>query len=494
MLIEREQAETDLLACASFVAERIGNTDGHAATIADLARHYAAQGELDLAAGLADEIRDPHQRDALLSEIAARCADFNDDEYGLQLAEAIEDYGFQQQALHHLAARQAANGRFNDALLTAEQTIDPVAAFGDIAVHLARRNDETRARELIEQIDLPAIRVQVFNEIAAVKIKRGEAADTVLLESLTESEQIEFGEERTQLLLEIAERFHQSGNNERAAVALEGAKQAAENLERRFRDGAFVQIALLFARLGNFAQAESTLKPIKDQQQIAEGHVGIAIEYFSIENHEAALSHLAEAYDVLKSQPAREVRDSAARFNLFATIAIRFAQFGNPERALEIALENPDEDARRAALQTIAAVAVDADKNELAQNALNAIDDYGARVFALVAASDAAAKKGEREKSGQFLAEAHSLSEEVAQLNLRGRNLNEIAVRYADADEAERARQILLESLQTAQKIVDQSQQAAALIDLAETYQKLDLQPETAEQEILKSIVYKRLN
>lgn len=493
MLIEIEQAETDLLSCAAFVAERIGSADGHAASVSDIALRYAAKGELDLAAGLADEIRDPHTRDLVLAEIVARCADHNDDDYGLQLTEAIEDYGYQQQARHNLAARQAFHGRLEEALATAAQMNDSFATNGEIAVRFAHNGDEPRARQLLEQIDFPSVRVQVLNELAAAKIKSGESAETFLIESLSESEQIEFAEERIQLLLEIAERFHDGGQTERAASVLERAKQLAETLEGRFRDSALMQIALLYGRIGNFEKAEQTLEPIEDLQQNASAHAGIALEHQANKDNEHALGSLEEAYAVLKSQPDRAIRDSKSRFNLFATIAIRFAQFGKPERGLEIALENPDEEPRYSALTNIAAISAADGKDELTRQAANAIEDYASRVFAFIAISDSEVKKGDAERSARFLEEAHGLSEEVVQLTLRSQALNDIAERYAKRGDEEKSAALLLESLQIIQMIVDQSHQAGALVALAETYEKLNLKPDEKEFEILNLIVRKRL-
>lgn len=493
MLIEREQAETDLLACAAFVAERIGSADGHAASVSDIALHYANKGELDLAAGLADEIKDPHARDVVLSEIAARCADFNDDEYGLQLAEAIEEYGYQQQARHLLATRQAANGRFDDALATTGLMDDPFAAVGEIAVRLAHNGDEARTRELLEQIDFPTVRVQVLNELAAAKIKRGESGEAVLAESLAESEQIEFVEERTQLLLEIAGRFHESGRNDLAAAALDQTKNLAESLEKRFRDSVLVQIALIYAQIADFEKAEQTLKPIEDLQQIAAAHVGIALEQHHGNNQVGALANLEEAYALLKSQPERQIRDSAARFNLFATIAIRFADFGKSERGLEIALENADEKSRAAALHNIAAISAAAGREDLARQAANVIEDYASRVFALLAISQAEAKRNDAEKSLQYLEEAHGLSEEIQQLTLRVQVLNQIARLFAKSGKQETAIKILFQSLQIAQTIVDQSAQSDALANLAETFENLDLEIGEKEFDVLRLIVRKRL-
>lgn len=490
--IEREKAETDILSCAAFVAERIGSADGHATSISEIALRFAAKGEVDLAAQLADTIHDPHARDVVLSEIAARCVDLNDDEYGLQLVEAMEDYGFQQEALHKIAARQVQNGRIEDALATSEKMDDSVTTAGEIAVRLAHEGDDERVSEMLEQIDFPTVRVQVLNEIAATQIKRGESADAALSEALTEAENIEFAEERVQLLLEIAARFHEANQDKRALEILEKIKQLAETLEPRFSDQTLTQVALFYARLGDFERAENALEAIEDLQQIAAAHAGIALEH-ATSDMERALASLEEAYAVLKSQPERQIRDSKSRFNLFATIAIRFAQFGKPERGLEIALENRDEEPRNIALTNIAAVCATDNKDALARQAVAAIEDYASQIFALVAISDAEAQKSDTEKSLQFLEEAYNLSEEIGRLTLRSQALNEIAARFAERGNKEKAAEILRESLQSAQTILDESHQAIALVNLADTYEKLGIEQSKTEGEILSLIVRKRL-
>jgi tetratricopeptide (TPR) repeat protein len=493
-LIEPEQAENDLLACAAFLAERIASADGHAASVSAAALRYAAHGEVDLAAELADSIGDPHTRDAVLSAIAARCAELNDDDYGFQLVEAMNDYGLQQEALHKIAARQAAAGRFDDALETAKKIDDSFAAVGEIAARFAQTGNFERARNLLEQIDFPSVRMQVLNEIAATQIKRGESPVETLNESIVESKNLEIAEERVQLFLDIAARFCEAGEREKAAIVIDRARQLAERLDARFRDAVFAQIALQHARLNDFAAAESALlAPIADLQQIAAAHVGIAAEHAAAEDFTRAVQSLEEAFAVLKSQPERQIRDSKARFDLWATIAVRLAQYGKPERGLEIALENPDEEPRDIALKHIAAICAAQNKNELARQTISAVENFSARVFALVEISDAETKKGDAMKALQFLNEAHGLSEEIEQLAVRSNALNQIAERFAAQGENAAAVQILRESLEIIEAIRDYSHQSNALLNLAETYDKLNIELSDDDRRILKSIVRRRL-
>ncbi|HZH34358.1 MAG TPA: hypothetical protein VEX64_05920, partial [Pyrinomonadaceae bacterium] len=454
-LIEPDTAESNVFMCAAFVADSVGSAGGHANAASDIALRLAARGELDLAAQLADQIEDPHTRDVALTEIAARCADFDDDEYGLQLAEAIEEYGFQQQAISQLAVRQAERGRLEQSLETANSLDDPSTTLAEIAIRFARQGDVAQAQQIFEQIDFPTVRVQVLNEFAAIKIKNNEPADDLLSDSLAEAENIEYAEERSQLLLEIVSRLLDTKQTERALEVLEKTRQLVNSFEPRFRDQVLTQISSLYAHSGNFEQAEKVLEPIVDLQQTATGHVAIALEHQAQGDTEQAVSSLEEAYATLKSQPEREIRDSKARFNLFATIAVRLAQFGRFERAIEIAVENPVEESRNAALVQIAAICAANQKEELARQAANAIEVLAARQNALIGISDGEIKNGEAEKSLQTLEEAHSLTEEVGQFSLRSEALNQIAVRFVERGEREKAGAVLHENLRVIQTILD---------------------------------------
>lgn len=491
--IEIENAESNPFDCAAFVAERIGSTDGHAEAISAVASRYASKGKLDLAAQLADTIQDPHTRDIALVEVAARCAEFDDDEYGIQLAEAIEEYGFQQQALSNIAVKQAERGALEEALNTANSLDDPFTTLGEIALRFARRDEWERAEEILWKIDLPLIRVQILNELALIKINKGESADELLSESETEAEQIEFTEERIQLLLEIAARRIQAKQNEQAFAILENVRQLASPLDQRFRDQILTQISGLYAHAGNFEQAEKVLEPIADKQQSALAHTAIALEHHASGDSDSAVQSLEEAYAILKSQPEREIRDSRARFNLMTTVSVRLAQLGKPERAIELALENPIEDMRSTALGQIAAICAASGKTELVAQAVNSIEDLSARATALIGVSDGEIKLGETEKSLQTLSEAYLLAEEVEQLPARVSVLNEIAVRFIERGERERAREVLGENLEIIRIILDETQQAVSLSNTAEIYDRFSLELTEAEREILRLIVRKKL-
>jgi len=91
--ISRADAESNFLDAAAYLAESIPAGESHGSAIATVVPQYLEKGKVDLAAELANTVDDPFTRDRLLIAVAGKCAEIDDDEYGLQLVEAIEDPG-----------------------------------------------------------------------------------------------------------------------------------------------------------------------------------------------------------------------------------------------------------------------------------------------------------------------------------------------------------------------------------------------------------------
>ena len=172
--ISREDARGDLLSCAAYLAEEIGGSDDRAEAIAAVIPHYLAKGEVDLAAELSNSVDDPFVRDRLLIAVAAKCAELDDDEYALQLAEAIEEYGLQSQAREAIALTKAEKGDLAGACAVADSVIHPDHALGGIAVKQAERGDEAAALETISEIDYPGSAAIALLAITSMKVEKGE--------------------------------------------------------------------------------------------------------------------------------------------------------------------------------------------------------------------------------------------------------------------------------------------------------------------------------
>src|SRR6476659_8341471 len=96
--ISYEDAQHDLLTAAAYLAERIKSNDGRAEAMNAVVPRFVKLGNVDLAAELANSVDDPFTRDKLLAEVAEKCAQIDDDEYAIQLAESAEEFGLRSQA------------------------------------------------------------------------------------------------------------------------------------------------------------------------------------------------------------------------------------------------------------------------------------------------------------------------------------------------------------------------------------------------------------
>jgi DNA-directed RNA polymerase specialized sigma54-like protein len=114
-LISRDEAESDLVAAAAYLAEAVSSADGRAEAMSAVVPLYLKRNDVDTAAELANSVDDGFTRDRLLTQVAEKCAETDDDEYALQLAEAIEDTGLRSQALERVALIKASKGQLEAA-------------------------------------------------------------------------------------------------------------------------------------------------------------------------------------------------------------------------------------------------------------------------------------------------------------------------------------------------------------------------------------------
>lgn len=490
-LIAIEEARENLLACAAFLAEDIKSADGYGEAMRAIVPVYLEKREVDLAAEFANSVDDPFVRDRLITLVAEKCAAINDDEYALQLIEAIEDKSSQNTALERVALQKSAKGDYAAALEISSTLAHADDALAGIAAHQFVAGDEESALQTIEKIDFPSARVNAYLSIAVENLRKGDTEKAVEFLEKTENaaDEIEFGEERIRALLDAARNFIEAGKNDKAIAALDRARAAAETVEGGYRDYFFAGIALEFLRAGSLDLADRTLDAVSDKTQIASCLVGFAREFFARGEREEALETLEEAYAILKSQREQEIRDSRSRFALFATIAAEFARFEKPERAIETAQENIDETEQTSALAQIAQICTLQEKDDFARQAVQAIQDDAQKMFALIGVSDAKNRAGKREQAVEILNEAAALAETVPQLSARSAAFNEFAKRFLEYDEPEKAREISHENLETIAQIRDESIRAVTLAQLSEIYDQADFSLSDAEKETMLTMI-----
>lgn len=490
-LIQIEQARNNLLDCAAFLAERIKSRDGYGEAMSEIVPRYLQKSEVDLAAQLADAVQDPFVRDKILIETAAKCAAIGDDEYALQLVESVEDYGLQAQARERIALENAAKGDFERAFEIAGALDHADRTFAGIAAHQTAQNDEANALQTVGRIDFPAAKINALQAVAHSFLEKGDDAKVVeLLErAAAAADEIEFPEEKIRALCDTANYFVEAKRNDRAIEIFDRAKTIAERHDSANRDYFLSEIALGFMRAGSLELADRTLDFATDKTQIASTLLGFAQIFWRKGESEDALETVEESYSILKSERDREVRNSRARFTLFGAIAVEFAQFEKSERAIEIAQEIEDETERASALSQIAQVCALQEKEDLMRLAIGAVKEDSERMFALIKVSDA---KKRREKTAEaivILNEAAHLAETVPQLSARSQAFNELAKRFAEYGEIERAREISLENLQTIEQIRDETIRAVSLARLSDVYEAANFELNDAEKSILQLLL-----
>ena len=488
-----EQAREDLLACAAFLAGNIRSSDGHAEALKEIVPRYLEKSEVDRAAELADSIEDPFTRDRLLIAVAEKCAAIDDDEYAFQLVEAIEDTGAQAQARERIAAQKASKNDFANALEIAATLPHADFVYAEIAARQNAEGDEAAAFRIIERIDFANAKAPAFQNIAQFDLQKGETARAVnaLEKAVEAASEIEFIEEKIRAFLEIGKHFIEAGDNGRAIETFDQAKTAAETLNNVHRDAFLANVAHGFLRAGSLELADRTLDLVADKTQISNALLGFAQEFRRKNETEEASESLEESYAILKSQRDDEIRDSRARFALFASIAAEYARSGKAERAVEIAQEIADEASQTSALQQIAQICAMQNQDESARQAVNAIPDDAQKMFALVAVSDAKNSIEDKTAALEFLREAETLAETVPQLAARSAALNELAARFHAHGDAEKSRLILRENLRLIGSIRDESRRAVALAQLSDFYEQLKFDLNDADRELILFLIRK---
>ncbi|MFZ1702359.1 MAG: hypothetical protein WBO10_06145 [Pyrinomonadaceae bacterium] len=491
--ISRERAENDLLDCAAYLAERIRSADGHAEAMNSVLPRYLAKGDVDLAAELANAVDDPYSRDRLLILVAEKCAEIDDDEYALQLADAVEDHGLRAQALERIAIAKAHKGQHEKASEVAESLAHPDQVLAAIAVDQAVKGDAAAAEETFGRIEFATARANGWQQIAAAQLESEspEKAATSLERALGDADEIEHQEERLRALCDIGAAFNDAGRRDLAIETFEIARSSADALDNVHRDFFLVNCALGFLYAGSEELCERTLDLVADKTQMASALLGVARYEWKNDEKENAADTLDEAYEIIRSQRDIETRDSRARNALMASIAVQFCAFGKPDRAVEIAQENQDIEEQYGALTQTAQLLSLRNEDELARQTVNEIPDDANRLFAFVAMSDAKKQINANDEAMQLLDEAAELSETVPQLASRSGVLNEIAERYIVNALTEKARAATLENLAVIAEIRDESSRAASLAGIADVYEASGMELTDGEKALLVHLAQK---
>lgn len=494
-LISRQDAETDLLSCAAYLAETIQSSEGRSVAMMAVIPGFLAKDKVDLAAELANTLDDPYARDHLLGAIAERCAAIDDEEYALQLVEAMDEPAMQAQAMEKVGLQLAALGKTDAARSVADSMDHRDRVLAGIAVRQSGDGGREAAAETLTEIAFPSAAVHALLTIAAASIEKEDmtAAVGALDEAAEHADQIEHVEERIRSLIDIGNSFSAAGRNDRAIETLDKARESAELLDNVHRDGFLAAASIGLLRAGSLELADRILDAVVDKTQIATALLGFSREYWRRNEKVEAMEALEEANAILRSQAEKETRDSRARFALLGSIAVQFAGFENGERAIDLASDIEDEGRSMNALAQIANILTYHKKEELARTALSVIPEDAERSVALIQMSDTLAAAGEKEKAAALLEEAVALAEEVPQLASRASAYAEAARRFAGSGDIERSNDAFAKSLEVIAAIKDESTKVAGLAELSAIAAEMERTETDNDREWLKKIVMQSL-
>ena len=475
--ISREDAENDLLAAASYLAESIPAGEAHAAAISAVVPHYLGDGNVDMAAELANSVDDPFTRDRLLIAVAGKCAEIDDDEYALQLVEAIEDPGLQAQGYEQVGIAKADKSQIEKAGDIAALMIHPDGILIRIARMQSANGDDASALQTISEIEFARDAVTALISIAFEKIRSEnlDAAAELLAKAADKTAEIEHDVERIRSYCEIGGLLIEGGQKGRAVEVYETARAEAEELDNVHRDALLAQVAIGFLSAGSVDLADRTLDAVTDKTQIASAVLAFARDHWRKDEKDEAIDVLEEAHEILRSQHENETRDSRSKFLLMGTVATQFAGFGRHERAIEAADSIPDTRQRINALSQICAICIQQNDEPLARATLVMLTDNSDRANALIGMSDAAAEL-DGELSESLLREAKTAAEDTDLLGPKAEAVLAIAERHVKAGRTEKARSAISRVFMIVGEMRDEAARVGALARAAEIVEQGQLE------------------
>jgi tetratricopeptide (TPR) repeat protein len=408
----------------------------------------------------------------------------------MQLVEAIDDPGLQNEAVERLGLIKAERGQFDLARGIADEMAHPEFVLAAVAVKQAADGDNASADTTLDGIAFPTARVTARLGIADAAIKGGDMERAIAtLEKATEDAlEIEHQEEKVRSLIEIGNLFLDAERKDKAISTFDSAREQTEVLDNMHRDGFFASASVGFLRAGSQDLSDRTLDLVADKTQLSNALFGHARYFWQNDQKDDAIEALDEAYEVLRSQKDIETRNSRDRNILFASLAAQFAGFGKGERAIEIAEKIEDHEHSMTALSQVARVLTVAGNEELARNAVDAIPDVGQQVFAFIGMSDEYAKS-DKEKAVSLINEAAENIESIPQFSVRSSALNTIADRAATLGLDDLLDSSVQQQFQTIEEMKSKSAQAQALASLSTLTEKHELMLGEPEHERLKTIV-----
>ncbi|MEZ5307512.1 MAG: hypothetical protein R2684_10245 [Pyrinomonadaceae bacterium] len=485
-----EQASEGFVECASYLLGFISGSDAKNEATAALVAHHLSEKDVDTAAELADELKDPNERDRQLIWVIGACVDLGDDDYAFQLQEALEMDSRKSEGMTRIAVHLAKRGDFEKAKEIAMGSFESNDALSQIAVYEATAGNLAASLETIDRIDYPKFAVDALLSIASglnpesIEFKAGE----ILSRAETEAAKIDFLEERIKAQMDIGFAYLALEDADQAKRVFASVVDRAKNLETAEGEGFVSSAAIGLVRTGNIEEADEALDLIKDRTQAAACLYGFSRVFKNDGDNEEATDALTDALDLLSSQGPSDIRDSRGFQNVAISIAGELQSHNLDEEAMEaVGLVDGDQ-ARIDAYTLLGAVLCSngrfSDASALVEKLPS--DDEIAPFF--VGLGDAAIPISEEEALGFYEKAAEAL-EQVGQTIRQSMLRDDLSDRFLKLGAADRARELAGENLANISAIRDTAEQITALLRLRVVYESLDMQVGDEEREVFRNIV-----
>jgi tetratricopeptide (TPR) repeat protein len=491
-VIDVERAEQELLACAARVAEAIDGQEDYAEVIGQIAVQFARQDEFELGVQLADSIGDPYLRDQVLADIAVVSAAAGDRQYAVELIDSLDDYSFQTLAKARIAVSAIEKDDLAMALEFANQLDDPSGTLADIAIRLAKKDRFEEGVEVAESAEFAGARAWAFTEFANryLELERKEDAVEMLDRALDAAEELDLTEDKVTLWQDIIGPLYGAGQDERAASLLDESAAAVPGIESEtVRDQLNVRIIEGYAMMGRYDRAEELTETLEEPLSAVSAMTKVAglidLEADEGVGKQKAHALLDEAWRLLNETTVWEERNYLAKGALAGAIATAYFNLSESDLALEIAskIETPVNQA-----ESLFNLAIRFYFREDIPSAFRAIDLIAGEYPRLIRWMDLRANLIENhpDEAAQALQRAEATA---AGIEFPGQKAEAYARIAMATDDAERKRELLNQVVRIASEIKQPRPQAVALMHAAQLHSAAEVQPTTAEKELLRDIV-----
>lgn len=465
----RDEATSDLLHAAAYLVEGIESVDEMSEAMNEVVPRFLGRAEVDVAAALADITIEPLARDRLLAVVAEKCIEANDDDYAMQLVEAIEEEALAAGAMERIALKMVERGDIDRALKIAQELSHPDAIFSAMATARYRKGDFDEALAFASQIAIPSSRASLSIAVARIAM---ESASVVEFENQIgnaerHAGETDLAEEAAGILLEVGNLCLEANRGDLAISKFEKVKEIAETLSWPHRDNLLGASASGLFASGSETLADMALDLVTDKSVIARTLSAFAANLRKDDDVSGAVEALDEAFLILDGQKDREIRDYRSNNSSWRGMAVQYALSGSIEGAVKVIGRIQDDEVRASSASQCTVVFADANRDADWRTSFELIRESLVESMTLIAIAEMYRKRNDTESAGKLIEECRShlamIEQPVASCSVE----TELFDFHCRAEDRDAASASLIQALRICFSMVNQSSQAIALARLS---------------------------